>query len=335
VTPGIRRVLEMLGRSWISLPRRRLVERIGEDAVAWLETTGIGQQAPLQVGDRYPCTMCAEPACTMWVVEDGASLAAVCGLTPEQCVEQQLPERDAVRIVVEPAGLVPYLQTGLRLPVRPWDDIGPTIYLGDRRIGSRGARFALVPQPRRLDDLAVRRLIAGADAERLLVLVTFTQATPHHDDPRIRWVALDERLLIEDGLIDLSAVVRTMEGVDAQALATELWPRYAFVVDVARDACFYRGQRIPLDRHPLEAQFLRLLLDQPGEFVPRAFLTASLWPGDPADDVILDRRLRQAKSVLGGLFDGEAAPLESLRTRSDGSGGYRVTVRPDQVLILR
>jgi hypothetical protein len=81
-------------------------------------------------------------------------------------------------------------------------------------------------------------------------------------------------------------------------------------------------------------------------WLSRRDLQVGLWPelfgaGAGPDLDKLDRRLRQPKAVLSRIFCElptraglPSDPIESLRTRTDTDGGYRIDVSREQVLFL-
>ncbi len=343
-------IWRLLAESWpLTLPRGRLRERVGAESLNALEALGMVRSSALSAGAAFPCRCRAEPGCAMRVVDEGG-LVAVCELTPVQCLDEPIPEQDAVRCHVDAESLGPPLQRGLRVPVQGIEPHHLVLPLGARRVGPTEARFVLAPRPARwVSEGWLHRSVDEAPDRVLVVLVFDPAAIPLGAPRRVRntrveWVALSEALDLESGAVDLAALWLAV-APDAD-LGPELWPRYVFTADPDRGRFTYAGRKLPLDRRLQEARLLIELLRGGGEWVPRSYLLSTLWPDAyvgkkrPTPDQ-MDRRLRTLKSDLSGAFEEVPPmrgvvvdPIENRPSREDSAGGYRIAVPHHRILWL-
>jgi hypothetical protein len=335
----------LLTESWpLVWPIARVSEEIGADAVRQALRLRLVRRASLIGGMTYPCRR----LCPMTLVQERDSLVALCGRASNRCAAEPIPAADAFQIEADASTVVGALQAILRLPpIAPGPDRA-ALGLGTRRVGRHAVTFVLSPRPQLVTDWIARAV--REDPDRVLVMITFSAGQiPAHaprriDGTRVVWVALEEALNSADCL-DLSDVWLGLGS--AAVVASELWPRYAFVVDEARDFCAYAGVRVPLERNGREALLLHILLRRAGHHMTRQELHPALWPDDfggrrrPPSPDLLDNRLRQVKLALSSIFKGMRLPvgavqdpIETLRTRTDTDGGYRVAVDPDRVLFV-
>jgi hypothetical protein len=334
----------LLEQSWpVAWPVARLLEDIGPEAIEYARSLGLGRRTQLRAGMSYPCPR----LCQAILTEDDEGLVAVCGQTSERCEDEPIAPAHAFLLEIDATTVTAVLQRLLRLPLATHGSDRTAIVLGTRRVGSRSVRFVLVPRPQLILNWVERTV--REDPDRALVLITFTRGqVPAHspgrvEGTRVEWVALEEALN-SAGYLDLSDMWLRLGS--AAVVAGELWPRFAFVVDEARAFWAYAGVRLPLERYPLEAQLLVLLLRRAGRPVPRMDLLLALWPeefgGDRSPNLdVLDRRLRQVKAELSSQFKQlrlpggvPQDPITNVRTRSDTAGGYQITVELEQVLFV-
>jgi len=93
-------------------PRAHLIDRLGADLVAALESAGL--LSFLRVADRFPCPQPGGDGCPRHVIghADG-SCQAVCGNDPPECEDLQLSEKDIEVLGVTPERLCEALRAPL------------------------------------------------------------------------------------------------------------------------------------------------------------------------------------------------------------------------------
>ncbi len=310
-----------------------------------LERLGFLVRTSISKGDPWPCV--ENSGCCRRVVFEDEQGVAVCSRWPNECREQSFPMQNAYLLSMSLVGATCSLQTLLELDPRPIDN-GSWVFVGERLFGQRRVSF-LLPRFPSSPDLQDLRSRINEDPDRVLVLIVPHRRCIPGDAPRkignteLEWLPLGEILRPDCEALDLSSLVlnHSFPGFD---VGRWLWPRYSLVIDGDRVWCF--GDRLLLERSPLERQFLLFLASAPDHRRTRRELLLEIWPEsfssrtmEPRDSVSLDRRLRQLKSdlcaTLEAIRPGAGAIVENVRGRSDTEGGYLLKLDSSEICFLR
>lgn len=330
---------QRMARDWpIAAPRPVLVERLGDDVVEQLTRHELLVRQPLRDGDPLGYLGCLHGR-VLVVTDEQAS--AVCSGTPACCepIELDAPER----LVLDPAGFTARLRRllGLTGPAEPphWNHVA---LLGERRLGTDRVRFAFVPRPECVTRTRLKRWLRAQPTGLTVLLAPTRDVIPPTTPNHTVWLSLDETVDLVRGTADLSElqVHPELEAGDPDLLK----PHYPLVIGSEAEGVFYGGQRLAIDRRPMQRTLLCILAQHPGDWVCRRDLLLRLYPAEITtsgrmlvDPTHLERRMRQLVSDLRQSFAGARAqglplhPIENQRSRSDVEGGYRLALRPDQV----
>ncbi len=336
---------KLLAARWpLRVPHDHLARELGVEAVDAAVRVGAARTIAVNGDDPWPCPTGVARACARRVVDEGR-LLAVCAQFPPQCDDEPICEPSLV--IVDDATLPLALQRALSLPTLPAQPLRGAWHLGSGRLGVHGVDWILVPRPSQWAPEPAAPDPGHRDPNRVSVAVTFTRAAipiapvRRLDGGPLLWLALEDAWPALTAPIDLADVALRLP--PSWALASALWPRFDLVVDGDNGRFLYGGRPLDLDRNPIAGRLLARLAAQPGAWVARAALQVDLWPDDfggrrSPDLIALDRRLRQARSVLTAAFEHHGAarglpldPVENLRTRGDADGGYRLAILPERV----
>ncbi|MFZ5480656.1 MAG: hypothetical protein ACOZNI_28090 [Myxococcota bacterium] len=326
----------MAGRQWPpAAPAHQLVASLGGSHVHLLQRSGVLEPVALRHYDTVPCSECRRDA---RVIFEPGGAVAVC-TSANECPDEELGPVPA-RLVLRPDSFAARLATALELDGTPGQR-GPVMALGRRQVGEELVAFDFCAGLRYRDALDVLRRLARGGPSVRVVLVPDARTLPADAPARIGsaqlvWAGLDEVLTVGERLsADLGPILarRTFRGA--------VYVRPFHGLDFSADGVLWHGRVVVPVTRGLAVQLLRVLAENPGEWMSRRELWRRLWHEEHTRDGDIprgvnperfDARLRitvaEARAALRGV--GLEGALENQRG-DVARGGYRLSLRPEQV----
>lgn len=326
----------MAGRQWPpAAPAHQLVASLGGSHVHLLQSAGVLHAVALRHYDTVPCSECGRDA---RVIFEPGGAVAVC-TSADECSDEELGPRPA-RLVLRPDSFAARLAAALELEGTPGQR-GPVMALGRRHVGEELVAFDLCAGLHYRDALDALRCLAKGGPSVRVVLVPDARTLPADAPARIGsvevvWAGLDEVLTIGERLVaDLGPVLAR------RAFRGAVYVRPFRGLDFGADGVLWHGRLVVPGTRGLAVQLLRVLAENPGEWISRRELWRRLWHEEHTRDGDIPRgmnpdrfdgRLRivvgEARSALRGA--GLDGVLENQRG-NEAQGGYRLSLRPEQV----
>ncbi len=332
----MKRFWAMAGRQWPpAAAAHQLVAALGGNHVHLLQRAGVLEAVALRPHDTVRCSECWRDA---RVIFEPGGAVAVC-TSPEECPDEELGPRPA-RLVLRPDSFAKRLAAALELDGTPGQR-GLVMALGRRHVGEELVAFDLcagLHYPGALD--ALGRLAKGGPAVRV-VLVPEARALPADAPERLGrtevvWAGLDEVLTVGDRLTaDLGPIL------SRRAFRGAVYVRPFHGLDFGAEGARWQGRLVIPVTRGLAVHLLRVLAENPGEWMSRRELWRRLWHEEHTRDGDIprgvnperfDARLRitvaEARAALRSA--GLDGALENQRG-NEANGGYRLSLRPEQV----